>query len=679
MPRFVERGDAEPMLERLIEYIGQLPEQDVASVTIQDAAICAALFESYGGLPEQKRYVDAAAAVGRWTACSRRSALLTEGRRHQHLLRNLVDRLQDGPLDDFTWDELAVVRCVNGLAHRVHDQDAFACVRGLLEPHIEAVKARLEQLEVTPGLPRVSERLHFVTSEDIRGAGAREIKVFAGIDMQSLGPVLAHTGDIRVLDNVPEDCTLVIENGSCSVEGYVMGKVAATGDCEVRENISGTVVVRKGDVRTRNIIDKAYIVAKRGSVYCRSAQGPALVFAGTEIDIEDQAVMGKYISPEIRVNAEVFGGEYHVSSRIQASRFRRSDPRPMIVVLRCRISCLDYGEVPDETASPLLTRAATLRRRLTALAQVIPVTEREAEQYAGTALRHLTGSADSVESTEKIQAGHDRRTVLDLIVNAYASLASVIEERLLLMTLSLGFEEADPSLLSAKREIDLEPPSSVGAIVPELAEELEQLARLSPIVLGADFTKRQALQLLGHIRSRYTVWYREREERICSVENWQGEPSSTRTESDAPNRPEERFPQVKTLRELASTAQSRAPGDPMAKRLQSGYMRVAQRTVNTLMKRHKKYVDEVRELRQEFSSVAEKLRDNYHILVAQRPRDVQHMPCAEGAFDAGVRLYADPFLLNETDIPDRAMHETSDSRVSAQTFVRNDNGRIVEA
>jgi hypothetical protein len=55
------------------------------------------------------------------------------------------------------------------------------------------------------------------------------------------------------------------------------------------------------------------------------------------------------------------------------------------------------------------------------------------------------------------------------------------------------------------------------------------------------------------------------------------------------------------------------------------------------------------------------------------------MPRASGAFDAGVRIYADPFLLGETDIPEKAMHETADSGSLIETYVRNDDGCIVKA
>ena len=179
------------------------------------------------------------------------------------------------------------------------------------------------------------------------------------------------------------------------------GRLAATFDCEVRENISGVVVVRRGDIRTRNIIDKAYVISKQGTVHCRHSQAPDLVFAGREIRIEDAAIMGCYVSPRIQVGGEAYGGEFHASESVAAEQFRRSDTRELALVLRRDISCRDYGETPDENASNLMATAAQLRRRIRDLATQARFADRESEQCAATAVVHLVGGKAKEAAVER--------------------------------------------------------------------------------------------------------------------------------------------------------------------------------------------------------------------------------------------------------------------------------------
>ncbi len=99
----------------------------------------------------------------------------------------------------------------------------------------------------------------------------------------------------------------MVGNGDCVVDGFVLGRVAATRSCEVRDNIAG-VVVRDGDIRARAIIDNAKAIAKAGRIFCRNAQSPRLVFAGSAFEIRGSTLQGAYVAPSISIAGDAFGG-----------------------------------------------------------------------------------------------------------------------------------------------------------------------------------------------------------------------------------------------------------------------------------------------------------------------------------------------------------------------------------
>src|SRR5690606_10947834 len=108
----------------------------------------------------------------------------------------------------------------------------------------------------------------------------------------------------------------------------------ASQHCEVRENISGMVVVRQGNVRARGIMVRSKVISKWGSVCGKQAESPDLVFAGTEIRIENTTNMGQFKAPEITVLGDVCGGVYHVTKQLTADRFRSAENRNLSIVLR---------------------------------------------------------------------------------------------------------------------------------------------------------------------------------------------------------------------------------------------------------------------------------------------------------------------------------------------------------
>ena len=292
------------MIERLIIYVSQRTPEEVVKLGVEDVALCSVwLQSSEGGRadPALRRSIEDTVAA--WTDGAQSAPLDTEGRRQEPVLRELIGEMQGARIGRLARAPLAFLCTVLDLIQRVPDPASYGRLFELLSPHDRAMTIRRDSLEPARSLDALFKHVTIVTQKELREAAHRLVKVFAGIEMLCRGPVYTDNGHLKITCDVPEDCILVVEKGSCNVCGYVMGRVAAKAHCEVRENISGVVVVREGNIRARNLLRNAYVVSKEGNVFCRDAQDPTLVFAGTTLRIRKGVAGGRYTASTIAVAA----------------------------------------------------------------------------------------------------------------------------------------------------------------------------------------------------------------------------------------------------------------------------------------------------------------------------------------------------------------------------------------
>jgi hypothetical protein len=675
------------MLERLIEYVSALPDEELGGITLQDIAICDSWYRSLAGdIAGLSQFDRVPLRVKVWSIQPVADETVTEGRRHQWVLRELIDELDAGNTRFLAWDELDLLLASLRLASSCSRPEQYARVVQLLDRHAATLEERHGKVSITPRLPALSTRLHVVTERDIAGAKPREIKMFAGINIQGRGPVLLHrAGHLKVLGSVPENCTLVIEEGSCSVEGFVMGKVAASQHCEVRENISGVVVVRQGNVRARNIIVRAYVVSKWGTVHCRQAESPDLVFGGREITIEKSALMGKYISPSIHVKGEVFGGVLMVSQQLTAERFRRSDVRELAIILRTGLSCQDYGEVPGPEALRNLAQSANLQRRIAALETRIQYSQSEAEHAARNAIVYLTGKEQLHPVAEKLGQAEHRLAQVNRIRAVLQTLVEMGEDRLARLERLKGISLEEPDVsdesTSSLDEMtsDFAHLEAEGGFAKDVTDELADIAALKERMLASSSDIRKTASSLHQVRDRRTFWDRETLELRAVIAKYEVELREVFTAREVLDNQSGALPTVTLLKQLLAAVRGRTknPDDPIGRRIQSSFMQISLRTVSTRMDRLAEFVASKKKLSELLEGVADVLLKEYQIAI---PMDdhIRMQPRVTGTFDTGVKICADPYLLTEASPPKGSIIETVSESDHRRSYIR-ENGRIVAA
>jgi len=288
-----------------------------------------------------------------------------------------------------------------------------------------------------------------------------------------------------------------------------MGRIAASHHCEVRDTVSGTVVVRQGNVCARGLVVKSYVVSKWGSVYCRQAEGPELVYAGKEIRVDGNVTMGKFIAPRIQIEGDAFGGVFHVSQRVTARRFRRSDTRNLSIVLRPELSCQDYGEDPGPDGHRMLAKAARIRRQLAVLQGNIEAAEAEAEHAARSGIIFILGGEKAYPVAERLQRAEHRLSLVNRVTAAVQTLIGIAEERLDRITRyegrMLGDEDDANRESTANAERDREDFAQVEAEGPserDISEALQDIATCRERLFAPTADRKRVASILSQLRER---------------------------------------------------------------------------------------------------------------------------------------------------------------------------------
>ena len=489
-----------------------------------------------------------------------------------------------------------------------------------------------------------------VNTADIEGAKSREVRFLAGVELPCRGPVLVQRGHMRVLGDVPESATLVVEQGSCVVDGYVMGRVAASGACEIRENISGVAIARNGDIRARNVIDGAFVVSKRGWVRCRRAQRPKMIFAGECIRIGQETIQGRLISRSIRVAESIHGGEVHVGADLEAEWLRHSHNRPLDIVFRPRLSCKDYGEDPGRQMAVDVSASIHLREKLYLAQRKMSFALNEAEQIASNALTYVLAGEEMEALIDKTVSAHRRLNILNRIV-------------LSLHTLFANAECTLEAPLPADSEENALDTRETDSILDELNSEMDKLGEGMPEddllrtgrteiaharkELGADRPNRKNLHYtLAGLGKKLTHWLDEAEGLKQQIgRNEQLIQDSLRTKNVLSESAAD-TPKLVTLQHLVAKLRQGPRDDPMGMRLNSAFESLMLRTIHSKVEAAKKARNDIEGLRRQFSEAREKVWQEYQMNIPKED-DILTEMTATGRFDPGVRLHAAPHFLRD--------------------------------
>lgn len=668
------------MFTHLFKYAAKADDEALAQLNVEDVALCAAWYESLE--PEARKaepFASLPAKIESWLGQAHEMGKPTEGRRAQPLLRQILYKLRLAAIHMHR-NELDVLEAVFDLAHRATDPKPFERLLSVFEEFYLAVKECRDEVEPTNGLQSLENRLHIVTSTVLEQARRRKIRSFAGVYLPGQGKVFTHSGNVKVIDHVPDECMLVVEDGACYVNGYMLGRVAASQHCEVHENVSGVIVVRQGEIRARNAINNALLLSKQGPIFLHGTERPRLIFAGERLTVTGNTLMGMYASPDIHIEGEAVGGEFCVSSNLTCGLFKRTHEFRSRIALQRRVSCEDYGEIISPEATRLLAKVAKRRLYRKSTDTMLMLAANESEHYSASTIKFLMGGTRAQSDFDALNSAQRRLAFLNRVIASADALVMSVDDQLAqacrqvngtdsAATFDAGssIEDmiADMSFLQ-EEEFDAELASKQEELV-SISKELQQNGKESAI----------KTQSLTRLREKKLDWLNERDKLADHVLRAEKQIQTAAGNAELLQLDNAKVSNIQILKRLMARAQSRPFDDPLHKRAGTNFVKVMLRSIETRLERMRSYKKTLAEVEKEIKEQNETLYQEHNIRPPADEEEIQLTPKVVAKFGTGIAISTERYLLGKSGGPTGASIVTMDSQGEPTTYIRNEN-RIEE-
>lgn len=661
-------------LELLADFYREAGDETLARATVEDVALLLALRRSYP--PDSDEANDLAfvpECAARWLELvNAPGGPPPEEVRLQPVLRRILQKVTAEGNHTIEAEEIVVLKQAHDLINEVTAPGRYDRLRHLLDTHAANLRETAAGL-LQPGLLSLAETFAVATPETLRAAPRREISSFAGLAILSRGPVYQAQGDLKVLDEIPDACTVVVEDGSCLVNGHCQGRVAATLDCEVRGNLAGTVVVANGSVWVGACLSKCTALSKNGSVVTRRCEDPELVFAGDQILVLGDTRGGVYLAPSIEIRGVAQGGAYHISRLLTAETFSALAGNEVIIEMQRKISFFQVGELIEEAAARLLSRLALIRRTIRNTEALLSVAAQECDHYANSALTYLVGGDEKREQLEDLHRAQRRLAFLNRIVAGIDVLTQTAEDGLI-----GGKRDKDSALArdnaGSLHEMQQELAAydtDADADLASVRDELKALASRLP-GLGA-----APSGVLTRLREKKLAWLLERKTLQSRIDELETAVRDSGEQARAFDQQLKQASRVQVLTNVLKKLRSRPVADPLRERARAPFIQIILKTIDTRRNRMKMYQAGLERLSREYEEGSDKLIRLYHVTPPGLDDAGEGTPTVTGCFGDGVTLCTERCFLDEPDAPAHSVIRAGDSGGNKRTY-RREEDRIVQ-
>jgi hypothetical protein len=678
------------MYENLARYVLNLPREKVGDLYLDDVALCAAWFESHQSNNEvQESFGMLRQIFDVWVNEVRPPRTDTMGHRQQPLTRMLVKEIADGNVMRLERDELDFLYFAIGLARRSGKLDIFRRTISCIAPHTKEIEHARKNKQPIAGCPSLARRLAVVTEEGLKSAELRDVRTFGGLNLPIRGPVYMREGDLLILSDVPPDCTVVVDKGSCYIRGDMLGNVATTMGCEVVGNISGVVVARRGSVAARDILNQSTVISKESSVRAMAAEEPRMIFAAREIEISGNAIGGRYLGRKITLGGDLVGGELYATEWAEAANFVCTEERVVSICLLRGLSCQDYGEVLTLESGRMLNSAMKLRQRLANIEELIEITEREADNLAGNILMYILGEESTQQQVHLVEKHRRKLSFIERLLSGVRSVMVAAEDRLNLMAsmksggtdAASGSAEEQATLDDLRRELTML--SNEGSIDAELQVDKEEVLYLGRKLQRKGLAAQGVEQVLTRLLAKCDEIQEKFDSLFQFISREEAEIERAMGRAALLERAKAECSRVEMLRQLLAAARKRPDADLFKMRANDRYVKLLLRTMETRMSRVTGYLATCREVASRIEELRERLWTEYMVSLPDHVLQGWAVGGARvrGSFMPGIVICAWRHLLEEEKGMGRSRIVTrpwENGIPTRQTFLRTEKSTIEE-
>ena len=618
------------MLRSLIEHVCTADDDALRKLCPQDIALCRLWQQIHPGLASE--FLELSPRIEVWRAQQFPESPEDGGRRRQFLLRELIDQLGEISPANLEPEVVAFLCEVHDLMNSNGTVDSRA--NDCIAPYINHLRLRAEAAPPA-SLEPLTRRIAYLAPHDLERAPMREIRVLAGIEFPFRGHVFEFGGHVRVLGDVPENCTVVARDGHCAIDGFLLGRALSRHLLDVGENIAGVAITLLGEIRARKIISNAFVVAKLGSVYCTSTQDPKLVFAGKSVHVGQEIFLGNYTACNLDVRERVRGGLIQVSGKAECPHFGHHGDRRLSIVLRRELSCADYGEVAGPELRKLLSDAYRLRTRAEQCEVNAAFASEKAEQLAGGALMYLFGGGAAQKQLEELAGEHRRLGAMRRVERNVRIVLDAALDRLA----EMDARAARPETTGETLENDLYDLDEEEAQEQDLAEVNAYTLSMHARIRDAKLLRTQALETISEAQEKLASLGGEcaaLEKRISQASGAVGRVGQLEKLLGG----EREQKRLAVLKRVLPRLKEQ-PFSGAAQRMQEPFAAMTIRKINRALGQVKDYTARAKAFRMDFQTVNSRLGHEFQVEVLEKRETEAQVTRVIGCFDPEVEICMD--------------------------------------
>jgi hypothetical protein len=635
------------MFDRLIEYLRNLPDEELGAVDLESMAVATALLESHPPDSSSYKQLDFVIALKKkWLES--KAYILDEQNpcRMQSLLRKTLDKMVLEGIPALNRDELDILICVEKIIQHDPESTQFDRLSTLFSRNKELLVKHWEELPKSPGLNNLDKYITYVSSRDILEKPICNVRGFGQIDLDLRGHFYSHRGDLRVLDTIPDNAIVSVEHGSCLISGHVLGHVSASHSVEILKNISGTAITSENEIRANNAINRSYLVSKWGTVNLKKAEEPKLIFAGEKITIFGSTHLGIYASPQIEIGEDCVGGEFSVSKSLKAKRFSETPTRKLIIELPDKVSCDWYGGLLPRGAERTISEIHSVLKRIENIKNLVQIAFDECEHYAANGMIYLMGGDSLINQIEEVGRAHRRLSFLDRIVNGIDAISDVATNKLRVQHKNGVNLESLKQFMGGLRDIDdeLKKMRLEEGLDGDLSDETSELQTVTGTLNESNAIESNVVQRL---KEKKSFWSREKIQLILKVKENESTLRKLIGNVELLENSTEIGSKVAVFGKLLKRSQTSATSVTLMKRSRATFTQIIVRSIENRKNRIKAYKNILAQLADQYKDLCSDLKRDYHMPPPQEPSNDEPKsdPFVSGVFDENVILCTQKFMI----------------------------------
>ncbi len=255
------------------------------------------------------------------------------------------------------------------------------------------------------------------------------IHVLGGIPVDLTVRVYEVEGHITIKGDIPDDALVLAKRGCVTVEGYALGHILASGDISVKQNVQGVWLISvRGDVRVRNVLRGAKLVAQMGRVQCAAVESPDLLYGRLGVSVEGEARGGILKGRSISIGGSAIGVEIHAVASVRSERFMLGPGGSSTVYLCKALTSEAYGRPISGEALKLKLAITRDRLRLVSLTKSEMRASTDVHNCTRTMLYYMLVGAETMQYVRELRGAQTQLIFLEQIMDLALSLSSQLNE-----------------------------------------------------------------------------------------------------------------------------------------------------------------------------------------------------------------------------------------------------------